>query len=470
MAAIAGADPNPNAPIDRPHTLRLVEPPLLEAAQDRLIAEGKPLSFIFPRPCRDRLDTLPGCPGTWRLGIRDTARAEELGFRFLLAQEYREATHARMATEGGAVVAGGKGPLSFDLDARMFMERREDGDRGSTDGEIMDFQDEGTSGTAYVSYSRYRGGMALDLPVGRFTASRDAVHWGPGLFTNLAFHHAAVPFHQFAYSAHLGPFAITSLYGDLQVGTDQATGGGKHLFAHRYEWRIGADAVLGFSEQLILDGDGKPYLFVPIYPLFIAKGFLEEGANNGNLAVDASYRLGRYALLYTEFFLDDLESPGTLFTEDYRQNKWAWRAGGHVTSRWRGLEPGAILEYSRVEPWVYTHFEDSDAEAANLGAPLGNPFGPNSQYLVLRLYSRFPRGLYASFTASALWKGRDPGSIIFDPFERARFLEKKSFLADAEAQYYFTPEILYRWRFLGLLARVQAGEHFALLFRVQAQY
>jgi hypothetical protein len=442
----------------------------MERDFQRVVSDGAPLSFIYPRPCANGLDTVQGCAPGWPLGWRGADGTESAAFQLVAGEEYRQGVYSRWATDGGLVAVGAKGPLSFALDARLLMERRQPGDSGSTDGEAMDFQDADVSGISYVSFARYRGDVDLDLPFGRFTAGRDAIHWGPGLFTNFVFNQEAIPFHYLAYTAQLGPFSIISLYGDLLEGNGMPTGGSRNLYAHRYEWRIGKDLLLGYSEQLILGSRNKPYLFTPIFPLFIAKGFMEENDNNGNLALDVSYRFGKTALMYSEFFLDDLESPGSLLTSDYRQNKWAWRAGAQIAAQWKGMSPGAILEYSRLEPWVYTHFEGSNAQTANLGRPLGNPYGPNSQALVAKAFCRFPVGLYLGLGASAVWKGKDMGSDISDPYDGRRHLDSKAFLADADRAFTLSPEAAFPWRWFTAQGRLDLDENFRASARIEARY
>lgn len=389
----------------------------------------------------------------------------------MLAQEHREAPGSVWATEAGGVASGSKGSLHFGLDARMFTESRDGAGPASYDRETIDIQGADRTGSfSYVSYARYRGFLTLDTPLGRLRAAREAPHWGPGLFTNLMFNQDAIPFHQFSFQTGIGPFSVTSLYGDLLVGGEQVGGTEKRLYAHRYEWRMATWLTAGVSEQILLVDVDKPYLFVPIFPLFIAKSFMQENSNNGSIAWDLAWRWRDKAMLYGEFLLDDLESPSSLFTKNYRQDKWAFMSGMHFATDWREARLGLVAEYSRVEPWVYTHFDDFPAQAANLSVPLGNPLGPNSQAVLFKAYGRFPYGLYAGLKVAWTWKGADSGSGIFDPYLGQDHHQPKYFIQGVDPDFSVNPSLAYNWRFLNASLSVEAGSGFRSAARLAVIY
>lgn len=441
----AAAGPNPDLPLDRPFTQREAASGLLEGEYRRQIDSDAPLSFLFPRPCVSALDSSRACVDGYRVAYRDTARDQSIGLAPLAAAEYRYAGDAVWVGEGGVLLSGHKGIASFALDTRLFNETVEGRNWTSYDGDAVDYQDAGVTGSAsYLSYSRYRGNLSLDLPFGRLEAGRDAAQWGPALMGNLVFNAAAVPFNQFAFTTHIGPVSVRSLYGDIR-----ATGAGgiraeNALYAHRYELRLGRNFLLGVSEQLILYGEDKPYLFTPVFPLFIAKSFLREDNNNGNLAFDAAWRWPGRLLAYGEFLLDDMESPSSLLFKDYAQNKWGALAGLHAPFSMGGHPGGAVFEAVRIEPWVYTHFRDFPAPAANADLPLGNPLGPNVLDLRARLYLRGPdRGgvtgmlpgsdWYLGLTTALTWKGTGRGSDAADTtYGPDEYLKPKGFLRGAD--------------------------------------
>lgn len=439
-----------HAALDRPYTLRGPVPHLLEA--DREARIGDTAALAFASPWSDRALRAGPAP---RLAYSDSARHEHIGLVAVAGEEYRYGRGGAWATDLGGILSGRKGDASFEVDARIFAENRSRPGGGSYDREDTDYQDESATGSvSYASYARYRGDFAWETSLGTFAVARDAAHWGPALFNSLVFNQDAVPFDQLAYHATLGPVRVVSLYGDLIPGPTQASSPenleSRNLYAHRYELALGRDWLLGASEQLILFGEDRPYLFAPVFPLFMAKGFMYEEANNGSLAVDLAWRIPGRGILYAEFLLDDLESPSSIILREYSQNKWGWVAGAHALAQTPLGPAGVIAEYARLEPWVYTHFTPNTAQAANVGVPLGNPLGPNAQNLTLKAYLRGTSGFYLGLTQTLTWKGKDPGSSLEDAVPRDP-RTPKSFLGGAgDPDYAVRPEA--HWYRKGLSA------------------
>lgn len=460
LVAAASAGPaNPNLPLDRPTTQRNAEPGLIERERQRLMSGDSPMSFILPRPCVSPLDSGSVCGDPFRIRYSDTAGNQDIGLSLLGAGEYRYDRDPVWANEAGFLVGGHKGVASFRLDARVFNESLDGRTSRSYDGEAIDVQDADVTGTAsFLSYARYRGEMALDLPFGRIAAGRDAAHWGPALMGNLVLNAQAIPFQQYAFTTHLGPVTVHTLYGELRSGGADRLSKDKPMYAHRYELRAGRNVLIGISEQLILVDQDRPWMFVPVFPLFIAKSFMHEDSNNGNLAFDLAWRRPGLGMIYGEFLLDDLESPSSLVLKDYNQNKWALLVGAQGVRTFAAGEAGMALEATRIEPWVYTHFKEFPAQASNLDRPLGNPLGPDILDLRTRLWFRdrvlsgpaAPSwgGWYAGLTAAATWKGTGPGSDLMDStYDQKVALQPKHWLQGADdPDWVLAPTASYAWK------------------------
>jgi hypothetical protein len=468
-AAGAGAAPNYDVPLDRPYSLRNAVPFTLELENHRQIESGKPRSYTFPRACLSGTDSSQACGEPTRLKYVDADQDRNLFGAPILGYEYRYLSENVQVGEGGLNLRGNSGPLSFYLDARMFTEAHEPGLHPSYDREFVERQSaEDSHVSDYSSYSRYRANLSYDVPWGRFTVARDAAHWGPGMYGNLVFNQQAVPFDQLVFSTRLGPFSVRSLYGRLTVSdagqfpTDSAT---RSVYAHRYEYSPSPQWTFGISEELILYDREAPFAFTPIVPLFIAKAYASESHNNGNIAGDVSYVFPGLGSLYTEFLVDDLKSPSGLF-DDLWANKWAWLAGAHFIFDHGPDKTGLVAEYSRVEPWVYTHYIPKSAQAANQGVPLGNPDGPNSQRITGKGYWSRGNGWYASAMASAVWKGEDKGSSLSDTLNE-HSKAKKHFLSGVDRpEWAFTPSIGYAYGYLVSSASAELGDTQALWIRL----
>ena len=353
--------------------------------------------------------------------------------------------------DGGLYLRGYRDSVEFMLDARIYVENHSASYPKSFDREFVEFQkEENNSGVEYASYARYRGMLAINMGIGRVMLARDVFHFGPGYYNNLTLNQYALPYNTLSFEFHVGPLSVISLYGDLRIyanSMNRKNTNDRNLYAHRYELNLG-NLILGMSETQILYNENKVWLFVPIVPLFMEKGNFSEDNNNGALAFDANYRLFNLARIYTEFYIDDFESPISLIKNDNIEAKWAWMAGTQIgkdfSVKGHKLEAGAIAEYARVEPYVYSHFHPNTAQAAHLGVPLGAPNGPNSQTIDFAVYGRFARRINVNVRNTWLWKGTDYGSAINDTTPTSNhFKLPKKFLDGAKMKYSLSPAISY---------------------------
>ena len=460
-ATVSAVPANYDQPLDRPFTLRNPKPLVLEDEYARQLREGAPMTFIFPRPCQAENDSSAACGGPHGATFSHPGGGRGISFSPQAGYEYRRLGENVNAFEIGLLSTGRAGPVSFHLDTRMFTELHENFDHSSYDREFLEKQDQDASGSlAYTSYSRFRAHASYDVPWGRFTAGKDAVHWGPGLYHNLVFSRDAIPFRHLTFSTSIGPFSVMSLYGSLLTGRNwegDMSHASRSIYAHRYEWRMGGDWLLGISEQLVLHDAEAPFAFLPMIPLFIAKAEEKEALNNGNIAADLCWRFLDRFRLYSEFFIDDMQSPTSLFDDSWG-NKWAWMAGGQWIWSRGPLQGGMVAEYSRLEPWVYTHYKANTSQTAHFDYPLGNQVGPNSQTLTAKAWAAGMSGLTYSCRVDWRWKGADPGSGINDEFYSTG-LTRKVFLEGIDSPAFSaTPSITWQWRKYSLGAWLEIGE------------
>lgn len=360
--------------------------------------------------------------------------------------------------DGGLYLRGYADSLDFDLDARIYAEQHAAKKPKSFDGEVFDEQGlETDAGNDYVSYARYRAHLGLNYAWARISLARDVLHWGPGYYNNLTFNQFALPYNMLNLDFTFGPLRVFSVYADLRVNSwsySKDNLNDRNLYAHRYELALG-NLTVGMSELQVLYNENKPWLFVPVVPLFIEKGNYTERVNNGALAFDLNYRLFNAVRVYGEFFLDDMSSPTSLYENKYSNNRWAgmlgMQAGYDMKVKGKPLQLGTIAEIARVEPYTYCHYDTAQAQMAHLGQPLGNPNGPNSLAIDWTLYGNLGLGglssVFIGFHNKWLWKGTDAGSSIDDPYKTIR----KRFTHNAPLQYSLTPAISYRGNHVAFL-------------------
>lgn len=364
--------------------------------------------------------------------------------------------------DGGIYLRGYADSVDFVLDARIYDEGHSADWPKSFDGEFLEFQkEENNSGLEYTSYARYRTHFAFNYDWFRLDLGRDVMHWGPGYYNNLTLNQFALPYNMLTMDMTFGPLRVVSFYADLRIYSSMSMKNkdeSRNLFGHRYELAIG-NGTFGISELQMLYDNMKPWLFVPTAPLFMEKGNYSEDSNNGALSFDFNYRLFNAVRVYTEFFLDDMESPVSLVKNDNIEAKWAWMAGLHGAHdfffKGHRLETGTIAEYARIEPYVYSHFHKNTAQMAHLGRPIGNQNGPNSQTVDWTLYGRLDQRIFAAVRNTWYWKGTDYGSALNDTTPRVDHMKiHKKFLDGAKMEYSLTPSLSYegeRVSFMGEL-------------------
>ena len=364
--------------------------------------------------------------------------------------------------DGGLYVRGFADSVDFVLDARIYSEGHSAETPRSWDREFLEIQkEENNSGMEYTSYARYRTHFAFNHDWLRLDFGRDVMHWGPGYYNNLTLNQFAMPYNMMSLDLVIGPLRVMSFYADLRIYNRSMSDKNKddrNVFGHRYELAVG-NATFGISELQVQYNNLKPWLFIPTAPLFMEKGNYSESSNNGSLSFDFNYRIMNTARVYTEFFLDDMESPVSLVKNDNIEAKWAWMAGlqaGHdFFVGGHRVEAGTIFEYARVEPYVYSHFVENTAQIANLGYPLGNQGGPNSMTLDWTLYGRLDGHIFAGLHNTWFWKGTDYGSAVNDTTpSRDHMKIHKKFLDGAKMQYTLAPAVSYEGQFVSFMGEL----------------
>ena len=475
---------------DRVRNLKILETAPLLFEYHRLTTGDMPQSFAYPR--RDTTfrknftqternallyydnacgPMISGHPGTDSAGYLDSCSTLvphiALATSLVGGIDYRggEALGDTIwpAVDGGIYLRGYADSVDFVLDARIYDEGHSAETPRSFDREFLEVQkEENNSGVEYTSYARYRTHFGFNHDWLRVDLGRDVLHWGPGYYNNLTLNQFALPYNMLLLDMQLGPLRVISFYADLRVYNNSMSMKNKddtrNLFGHRYELAVG-NATVGISELTVLYDNMKPWLFVPTAPLFMEKGNFSENSNNGALAFDFNYRLFQFMRLYTEFFLDDMESPVSLVKNDNIEAKWAWMAGlqaGHdFYFKGHKLEVGTIAEYARVEPYVYSHFKANTAQIAHFGYPLGNQGGPNSRTVDWNVFARLDGHIFAGVRNTWFWKGTDYGSAVNDttPHHVHMKLQKK-YLDGAKMQYSLTPALSYEGQFVSFMGEL----------------
>lgn len=262
----------------------------------------------------------------------------------------------------------------------------------------------------------------------------------------------------FGYQFEVGP-VVYSQYG---MKLFEKKGNGKYLHVHRLDLNLPANITLGLSEtalygtttepagsnpNLDADSSGRDFewsYMIPFIP-YVFQEHLQGDQDNIGLAFDLSVKTIPHWEFYGELLWDDMKSPTSMFDDSWWGNKWAASVGiardslrlGKTLWNWYG-------EYTRIEPWVYTHHKGGAYTYASYAQSMGSDLGPNSQELyseVSGLY-RVESGLLkdalirGTLLASAVAKDTAFGGNITDIHTPESAIDKKYLNDETSFRYY----------------------------------
>ncbi len=219
----------------------------------------------------------------------------------------------------------------------------------------------------------------------------------------------------FGYQFELGPI----VYSQYAMKLFEKKNFGKYMHVHRLDLNLPKNITLGLSETALYgstteeepnpnedaDSTGREFEWAYVIPFipYVFQEHLQGDQDNISLAFDLSVKTIPHWEFYGELLWDDMKSPTSMFDDGWWGNKWATSVGVARDS----LKLGSTLwnwylEYTRVEPWVYTHHKGGGYTYRSYSQSLGTDLGPNSREVyseVSGLYSIFKGTLHASAVA-----------------------------------------------------------------------
>jgi len=258
-----------------------------------------------------------------------------------------------------------------------------------------------------------RGGLVYNGSMIRLELGIDRLRQGPAIASPLTFSGNAPPMTFVRGSIPFGFMDYTQAFGLLESEKDKP----KYFYMHRISVPFFSSRLIAGLTEVIVNGsttnqqtDSSDPLnglrseyygqtrgwelayMIPFVPYVFTEHYLGDRDNKA-LSFDVNLAFPDDFRWYTEFFIDDMTAPWSLFSNSW-VNKWAMDIGGQYFTKFFSRDMTASIEYCRVEPWVYTHFYGGSHRYDNFNVPLGAPLGPNSDLLSLSCESR----LFASHT------------------------------------------------------------------------
>ncbi|MDZ7266302.1 MAG: capsule assembly Wzi family protein [candidate division KSB1 bacterium] len=246
-----------------------------------------------------------------------------------------------------------------------------------------------------IAYAR------LQLPWFEIEAGRNQFAWGVSPLTQLALNRENQPFDLVRLDSRWRRFRFVFVHASLRAAQR------KFLAAHRLEIMPLPTFLCAVGETVIYGSRGAEFEYLNPLMLYHAAEHLLGDRDNNVLTLDFAWFPRPGLKLYGESFIDDLSLEFPLGT--YFGNKLAWLAGAFWTRPlgWRSAD--LRLEYSRVDPFVYTHEFPQNVYEQD-GEALGSRFGPNADRLTLALGWRPHRDLQA--TGRLHWQRTGRGDLF----------------------------------------------------------
>ena len=252
----------------------------------------------------------------------------------------------------------------------------------------------------------------------------------------------------FGYEFTLGPLTYTQHAAKLY----EKKGAGKYFHNHRLAMNLPFDITFGLSETALYgtttDDPGTTpnadaedasremeWAYVIPFVPYVFEEHLLGDQDNISLAFDLSVKTIRNWEFYAELLWDDMKSPTSMFDDSWWGNKWAATVGlARDNLKLGPVMLGWFAEYTRIEPWVYTHHKGGGYTYANYAQSLGSDLGPNAQEIHSELSAswKFVKG---TLIAGAVAKDTAFGGNIADIHGPEDRTDKKFLNDDSSIRY-----------------------------------
>ncbi|MBI4548194.1 MAG: hypothetical protein HY707_09450 [Ignavibacteriae bacterium] len=276
---------------------------------------------------------------------------------------------------------------------------------GVSDAQNFDFVD---------GYARYDAGIA-SLQVGK-----ERVLWGNGYGDKLILSENPRAFdflrldvqynmlkYTFLHAWLLGTRSTLSftLLSDTLSRFEEPIVADKYFAAHRVEFSFPFLFDLGFQEVVIYSNRSPDLAYLNPLTLMESAQRSREERDNVLWAVDVQTH-----------FLSNVELQGTVFFDDINfpkwgtndvQNKYAYQIGAIVVDPLLFTNTMAAIEYTRVEPFTFSHARSRDNNYGSLGHMLGHHIGPNADSWFFRVDHSFSHKVRVTFAYEVQRKGEN---------------------------------------------------------------
>ncbi len=215
----------------------------------------------------------------------------------------------------------------------------------------------------------------------RLQFGKDAINLGPGKHSNLLLSDNAGSFDNLRMDVTFDRLKFTYLHGWLRskpliFDRDSNISDRKFIVVHRLEFKVFPWLFIAGNESVIYGGRDLEIAYLnPIIPYHITEQYLGDKDNN-TISFDVTAFPTNGLKAYAAVFLDDFTTAVSPFT--YWKQTWALMGGAYWVRPFGMLDMDFRLEYTRIEPYVYSH-KFPLIRYSHFNSSLGSSIPPNSE-------------------------------------------------------------------------------------------
>lgn len=239
------------------------------------------------------------------------------------------------------------------------------------------FKDDGKFFDHFKGYIRYEVPKRwLAVMVGK-----ENVKQGFGFVDNL-FYSGILPYPMIKLDLKYKAVGYTYSYGNIKSDSAGADFDNKMISTHRLDVKFAKWIRGGFYESVITNYTA--FTFVHLNPFsFITSADLNTGANSSQknntfMGFDVEVKPVKNVVLQGTLLVDDF-NLSSIGNNDYtaNDNKFGYQAGVMWNDAFMLAGLSGVVEYTRLDPFVYTHRENKQ-QFTNWGLSMGHHLPPNS--------------------------------------------------------------------------------------------
>jgi hypothetical protein len=296
------------------------------------------------------------------------------------------------------------------------------------------------------------GSVRYDAGIVSLQIGRERVLWGTGYDQKMIFSENPRVFDfirgDFTYKAFRYTFMHAWLLGRSDVYSFTLAGDStvhgepvnadKFVAAHRLEFSFPGVLDIGAQEMVVYSNRSVDLGYLTPLSLFESVQRSRGERDNVYWGLDLQTHLINGIELAGTILYDDLNVPD-MFTSKWN-DRYAWQVGALVADPLKVPNTNLSVEYTRVEPYVFSHGRSREDSYTSLGAILGTTVGPNGDQLALGAEWLPLRNLALSLRVIIGRHGINPtdstgkvmqnvGGDVFFPFREGVDSDRKEFLA-----------------------------------------